>query len=133
MLSRHPFAANWTLEATAKRVDSTDYDRNRTAWLTPGYAPSQFESRPVAYLSGGVTWPPPSPLGSGCGSVALMDPSTKFAAEQFPNYGSSGPPNPATSSGARTAKWPSTAGECRFVRPPCTKSTAQATSSPRQT
>jgi len=88
MLSRHPFAANWTLEATAKRVDSTDYDRNRTAWLTPGYAPSQFESRPVAYLSGGVTWPPPSPLGSGCGSVALMDPSTKFAAEQFPNYGS---------------------------------------------
>src|SRR5256884_9338075 len=87
MLSRHPFAANWTLEVIAKRVDSTASDRNRTAWLTPGYAPSQFESRPVAYLSGGVSWPP-SPFGSGCGSVALMDPSTKFAAEQYPNYGS---------------------------------------------
>ena len=87
MFSRQPFSANWTLEVIAKRVDSTDYDRNRTAWLTPGYAPSQFESRPVAYLSGGVSWPA-SPFGSGCGSVALMDPSTKFAAEQYPNYGS---------------------------------------------
>src|SRR5207244_12443158 len=85
--SRHPFAANWTLEVIAKRVDSTEYDRNRTAWLTPGYAPNQFESRPVAYLSGGVSWPP-SPFGSGCGSVALMDPSTKFAAGPYPKYGS---------------------------------------------
>ena len=84
--SRQPFSANWTLEVIAKRVDSTDYDRNRTAWLAPGYDPSLFESRPVAYLSGGISWPA-SPYGSGCGSVALMDPSTKFAAEQFPNYG----------------------------------------------
>jgi len=112
-LSRPPYSANWTLEVIVRRVDSTDYDRNRTAWLTPGYDPSRFESRPLVYLSGQVVWPP-SRYGSGCGLVSLMDASTKFAVEQFPNYGAfSFPVYPGTflvlvsgcgAAGARTSR-----------------------------
>lgn len=85
-LSRHPFSAEWTLEVIVKRADSTEYDRIRTAWVTPGYEPTLFELRPLIHFSGRLVWPE-APDGWNCGSVALLDPSTKFAVEQSPNYG----------------------------------------------
>jgi hypothetical protein len=85
-LSRPPHSANWTLEALVKRVDSTDYDENRTTWLVPGYDPSRFESRPLVYFSGQIVGPG-NPYPSPCGTVSLMDPSTKFVAEQDANGG----------------------------------------------
>jgi len=80
LLGRHPYSANWTLEVNVQRVDSNQYDRNRTAWLMPGYDPSVFESRPVVYLTGYIP--------GACGDVSLMDPATKFATEVYAYYGS---------------------------------------------
>jgi hypothetical protein len=79
-------SANWTVEATVSRVNATEVDRNRTYFSTPGINLTKFESRPLATLSGSIL-PPGSPGIPRCHIVSLMDPTTKFVAEQQTNYG----------------------------------------------
>ena len=74
-------AANWTFEARLNRVDASEYDRNRTSWSIAAIDLAKFESRPVAVLSGSIL-PFGDPHFPVCRIVSILDPTTKFAAEE---------------------------------------------------
>lgn len=78
-LSRPEASGVWSLEVEVNRADASEFDRNRTAGFIPGYLPTAFETRPLAYLTGHLLTPGGLWLWQ-CGSVALLDPSTKFSA-----------------------------------------------------
>ena len=80
-LSRAPASANWSVDVIINRLDSIEYDRNRTAWVMAGYDPSLFESKPVTYFDGRITWTGGPPHDGGCYQVFLMDPVTKFTTQ----------------------------------------------------